>query len=508
MPKTFKQSQFKKGQSGNPKGRPPGALRNAIATTAEKRLTFQQMRELGEIVVRGNFEDVERYSKDKTGSLTKYVFANAIVGAVKRKEVGTYKSILELILGRVAPSEPLPNLPDMGVKTFEEFCTAAGYPAPYPKQEEMRVFGIDTPGAHMLLGARGYGKTDYVVVLGTAYKIYLKNDFRVVIATKSKERNASMLNEIASACEFNGMVFEKKNSTCVRVQGLRGKDHSVGTVTIGSTSVRGRHPDLVIMDDPVTEEDVSEATRKKVQRMYNELSKLTANILIIGQPVHKHDLYQTLRPLLKLMEVAHGSIPELDHDLEAQRLAGVTEESIQASYFLKVISENWNPLENVQSIDAYPDGISVAFIDPSFKGGDFTALTIGRKYFEGIAVQGHVYKKAWNHCLDEIIVELKKRGVKKLAFECNSLGTMPLTVIKMALRKAGLHIGVTGIDNNFNKHARIMAAGAFAKLIHIAKTSDPVYVDQVVKYEYGVKNDDAPDSLASFLQWVGLIRGK
>ena len=75
------------------------------------------------------------------------------------------------------------------------------------------------------------------------------------------------------------------------------------------------------------------------------------------------------------MEVPHGSIPELDHDLEAQRLAGVSEESIQASYFLKVISEHLSPLDKIKYIDRYPPGDSIAFIDPSFEGGDYTALS-------------------------------------------------------------------------------------------------------------------------------------
>jgi hypothetical protein len=45
-------------------------------------------------------------------------------------------------------------------------------------------------------------------------------------------------------------------------------------------------------------------------------------------------------------------------------------------------------------------------------------------------------------------------------------------------------------------------------LIHLSKESDSQYLDQVVQYEYKAKHDDAPDSLASCLQWIGLIRGK
>lgn len=409
----------------------------------------------------------------------------------------------------ITPTGPTPGTSKK--KTYEEFCETAGYPKPYAKQLEMRAFIIDEVLARLLLGARGYGKTDYAVVLGLAYEIYEEwyegwVEATTLIVTKSEERNAAMLDEIAKACEANGVIFEKKNSTCLRVAGLVGKDHSVSTVTVGATSIRGRHPKRVIMDDPVTEEDVSEATRKRVQRVYNELNKLTQNVSVIGQPVHKADLYESLRPLVKRLEVPHGSIPELDVDLEAMALAGVSQESISASYHLKVVSENSSPFENVKLIDSYPSReTSVAFIDPSFEGGDYTALTIATGHFDGVAVKGRVWKKAWNHCLDEIVQELLTCNVKRICFETNSLGDQPIVMLRQALPSG---IGVIGKKSTGFKHSRIMNAGAFAHLIFLAKSSDRKYIEQVTQYEYGAKNDDAPDSLASLLEWLGLIRGK
>lgn len=392
-------------------------------------------------------------------------------------------------------------------KSFHEFCEAAGYNKPYDKQIEMMNFGMHESVARLLLGARGYGKTDYVVILGIAYQIYLNPSKETnLIITKSKERNAAMLREISGALMKNGVMFEIDNSTCLRVMGLQGKDHSVSAVTIKTVTLRGRHPKRVIMDDPVTEDDVSEATRLHVERVYNEVNKLCPNILIIGQPAHKYDLYAKIRGLVKTMEVPHGTIKELDHDLEAQRLAGVDEASISASYFLKVLSEGTSPFDQVRYMPNFPTGdSSVAFIDPSFEGGDYTALSIVKSHMDGVAVAGFVFKRAWNHCLEDMLPHLKKYNVRKLCFETNSLGTMPLDMLRGVFGDA---IGVVGRKSNTNKHARIMAAGSYAHLIHLSKESDRVYIDQVVKYEYKAKHDDAPDSLASCLEWIGLIRGK
>ena len=56
-------------------------------------------------------------------------------------------------------------------KTFEQFCIDSGYPAPFEKQNEMREFVICIDDPRLLLGSRGYGKTDYAVVMGLAYQI-------------------------------------------------------------------------------------------------------------------------------------------------------------------------------------------------------------------------------------------------------------------------------------------------------------------------------------------------
>lgn len=424
-----------------------------------------------------------------------------ILEAIKAAGLGK-EELLELIRRK---DQIQAAIPVVAKKSFEDFCEAAGYPRPFEKQIEMMRFGIQGSGPRLLLGARGYGKTDYLTILGVAYDVYLNPPTTWLIITKSKVRNTAIIEEIAKALQANGVKLEKQNASCIRLDGHQGKDHSVEVLTIKS-SFRGRHPKRSLMDDPVTEEDVSEAMRELVNRKYNELFKLCSDITIVGQPAHGHDLYAKLRPLLDKLEVPWGSIPELDHDLEAQRLAGVDEKSIQASYFLKIVSDGQAPFEKINYLDRFPVGDSIAFLDPSHKGKDTSALSIVRQHFQGVAVVGFAAHRAWNHWLDDIVPKLLKYGVKKLAVECNGLGDQPVLMLRQLL--AGKGIGVIGVDSTDNKHARIMAAGAYAHLIHLSKESDRAYTDQVTQYEYGAKHDDAPDSLASCLKWIGLIRGK
>jgi len=389
--------------------------------------------------------------------------------------------------------------------SFEKFCEKAGYPEPFEKQCEMRAFGLDETDPRLLLGSRGYGKTDYVTILGVAYDIYLHGtETSNLIISKSKTRNSAMLAEIALALKANGVELDKENSSCIRVKGLVGKDHSAEVLTIKST-FRGRHPKRILMDDPVTEEDISEAMRVLVKRKYDEALKLCKNVCIIGQPAHAFDLYSELRPTLKKLEVPHGQIPDLDHDLSAMRLAGVDQNSIEMSYHLRIPENGSSIFANIKYCDHFPIGDSVAFLDPS-DGGDFTALAAIKGFMDGVAVQGHAWKKAWYHCLDEIVERLVKLKVRKIFFETNSTGKQPIGQLQKILAQHG--IGVVGVFSDTNKHSIIMSAGSYSHMIHLSKESDRAFIDQVVKYEYKSKHDDCPDSMARGLERLGLLRGK
>ncbi len=500
---------FKPGQSGNPDGRPllPPEIKSA--------------RQVNQLEVERIINQIAFMNTDEIKILTKSSDEPALMVGVakifekltKYGDLWAANFILDRMIGRpnnapmidVTPSDKIIDTQGVQKIPFSEFCKNAGYPVPFPKQIEMLDFALNTDETRLLLGSRGYGKTDYVTVLGVAYDIYLNGTkTSTLIISKSKTRNTALIEEIANALESNGVELEKSNASCVRVKGLVGKDHSAEVLTIKS-SFRGRHPYRLIMDDPVTEEDVSPAMRATVKRKYDEAYKLCKNVLIIGQPAHADDLYAELRPILKKLEVPHGTIPELDADLDAMKKAGVDPVSIEMSYHLRVPIEGSMPFAKIKLIDKYPVGESVAFIDPS-DGGDFTAVSVIRGLMDGVCVQGKVWKRAWYHCTDEMLLMFKALRVTRVCFETNCTGSQPIVQLQSLFGPAG--IGVVGKHSDSNKHAVIMAAGSYSNLIHLSKESDKAYTDQVIKYEHGVQYDDAPDSLARGLEWIGLIKGK
>lgn len=459
----------------------------------------------------------------ESNSILEMIVAKILDKAFNEGDTRRLEFVLERLIGKPQPQPEGMIQNDKTfvshVKSFEEFCEDSGYPSPYPKQIEMMEFTINDPDEkpRIILGAPGYGKTDYCVILGVSYKIYKnwkeglhlnrETADTTLLMTKSTERNTAICKEVSDVLTVNGVPLEKNNSRSIRVEGLQGKEDSLSTITVKAVSLRGRHPKRAIMEDVVTEDDTSEAARTIAEKKYSELVKRTKNIAIVGQPAHHYDLYAKLRPLLKKLEIPHGQIPELDHDLDAMKLAGVDPGSIEMSYHLKIPAEGSAIFSQIKFIDKMSHGDSVAFIDPS-DGGDYTAVTIFRGIGSHIHFEGHCWKKAWYLCLDDMVPILKAKSVRRLCFETNKHGEQPIDQLRELFKKMNFPCGVSGKFSDSNKHAVIKAAGSISHLLHLSKESSQLYTDQVVKYEYKAKFDDAPDSLARGLEWLGLISGK
>lgn len=398
----------------------------------------------------------------------------------------------------------------VAISSYLEYCERAGYPKPYQKQIEMSDWAFNYESVpRLILGARGYGKTDYVTICGSGYKLLQNKQFKVLLITKENERGKEIVAEIREGLSRNGVKFANRAKKKIRIVGCHGKEDNFTALTIRSKGIRGRHPDLIIMEDPITPEDTSETERKRVKKVYEELLKLTKNIVIIGQPVHAEDLYQELRDKVPTLGVWYGQIPELDKDLDIERSAGVSEASIQASYFGVIVDDNSLPFRRCEVVDYYGQK-NVMFIDPSHKGGDLTAVAVGGFLGDTLPVVGFAFHKAWYDCLEEFDYIMGKYNVGRVSIETNGLGELPV----MQLRSVGL-AGVMGKNHTGNKHARIMNMASFVdalKLVHVSDLppafiqANELFIERVQKYEYNVKQDDPPDAMAGLCGLIGIIK--
>ena len=417
--------------------------------------------------------------------------------------------------------DELISLLDLGIDNkphnFLEFCMNAGYPPPFEIQQRwVDELVLNADYTRLFLGARAYGKTDYLTICGSAWRIFKDPKSTLMIFCKTLERSKTILKAIVECLEKNGVKLKRKNSTEIRTIENFGKQPTVSVWSIGSSGIRGNHPEFIIMDDPITPEDTSEATRKRVKTTYSECLSLVPNILIIGQPVHKMDLYMELCDCIPTTKAKWGTIKELDKDLNELRSRGMDDETIQANYFLTIADSGRLPFANCEIVDYYPmQNQSQAFIDPAKEGVDYTALTIATQHFQNLIVLGFAFNKSWDSALPEILPLLKTFNVYKLGFETNGVGEFPVKFIRGELQRAGMDVRIVGMNNTENKHKRIMTAGNsnFTQYIKFSKlkasnklfNANKLYIDFCKNYEYNVKVDDPPDSLARCMQQMHLI---
>lgn len=400
-------------------------------------------------------------------------------------------------------------------KSFEKFCLDSDYPKPYKKQIRAYDFIFTEPWTtqvKVVLGARGYGKTDYGPVLGVGHRISEDPGYRALLLTKEAMRGKEIVQETRECIIKNKVIPKNRSTSVIRLPGLIGKDPNYISKSIRSKGLRGRHPDIALMDDPITPDDDSPAERRRVFKVYEEVLKLAPRVAIYGQPVHKLDLYQTIRDKVPCIEMIYGDIPELDVDLNAQRLAGVSEKSIQASYFLKIEDDLSMPFLKIEEIDFFPAGSAVAFCDPANKGGngrDYTAIQIGRMCFDNFAAVGFAFPKAWEDCLEEMKIIFRMFHVKRLYFANTTLGSEPVKRLNQ------LGMTTIGYTERGDKHGRIMRMAIHRDSIKLTRVKDlppdlreanNKSIELVKQYEYNTEYDDPPDALSSLMEKVGLIK--
>lgn len=146
-----------------------------------------------------------------------------------------------------------------------------------------------------------------------------------------------------------------------------------------------------------------------------------------------------------------------------------------------------------------------AFLDPSFKGLDTTALTILQANPKGgVNVAGFVWQDSWHGCGDKIVEKLAQYNVRKAFYENNALNE----IVYIHFRD-NYGIFIEGKPTYTNKANKISDAGYHAKILTFLTTSETDnkrYNEQIKKWNVKVttnpkagEHDDAPDSLASLL---------
>ncbi|MGD1455308.1 phage terminase large subunit [Vibrio harveyi] len=146
-----------------------------------------------------------------------------------------------------------------------------------------------------------------------------------------------------------------------------------------------------------------------------------------------------------------------------------------------------------------------AFLDPSFKGGDFTALTFIAPARGMVLAWGFCFHQSWNAAIDLITEKLNSFPLIEFFYEDNGVGTAPQD-----------YFAVRGIDATprttlGDKHDRIFRVGAFLSMMRLRfvdNWSNQTWLTHCIKFNKDAEYDDAPDSLTNAAVRSGIVTDK
>lgn len=167
------------------------------------------------------------------------------------------------------------------------------------------------------------------------------------------------------------------------------------------------------------------------------------------------------------------------------------------------------PFADVEYVEAATSDIDklpcIAFLDPSFKGGDYTALTFITQIDGAVYAWGYCYHQAWNNVKEEIAKKIHEFNCYEFYYESNGVGSVPIELFEP--------YGLMPIGRNTsgNKEDRIFRVGAYLSMLNlrfISNWSNAAWLEHCSKYNIDAKYDDAPDSLTNAAIRAGIVSDK
>lgn len=200
-------------------------------------------------------------------------------------------------------------------------------------------------------------------------------------------------------------------------------------------------------------------------------------------------------------EIIHANIFDIEEKFQDKQALEMAKNAEGQFYYRHVwLGEEFYkisgyPFAWMETIRTNEEFKTVAFLDPSFAGGDYTALSFAAFKDGKIYLFGYCWRESWNRCKEKIVDKLREHNCIDFMYESNALAETPEEIF------ASLGVVATPKYSIGNKENRIYMAAAFIeqRAVLVQNKSNSEYVKNVLEYYEKAANDDGPDSLASNL---------
>lgn len=324
-------------------------------------------------------------------------------------------------------------------------------------------------------------------------------DVTEVMNQTAKILRTGAMREIARMLYGTDLILEKETANEIHTNLCTSAKGASQILGLGiTTSITGKHADIVVTDDIVNIKDrISKAERERTKIQYMELQNIVnrgGRFINTGTPWHKEDAISLMPNVQRYDCYSTGLIdrPKLE-----QLRKSMSDSLFAANYELKHIADADAMFTNPQFTDA--TGLiygGLAHIDAAYGGEDSTAFTAFKRQPDGSLVGfGKRWERHVDDCLSEILEIHKRLRLGSVACEKNA----DKGYLAKEMNKVGLPPFL--YSETMNKFVKISTylRKEWSNIRWLEET-DPEYVNEILDYSEFAEHDDCPDSAASLIR--------
>ncbi len=324
-------------------------------------------------------------------------------------------------------------------------------------------------------------------------------DVTEVMNQTAKILRTGAMREVARMLYGTDLILEKETANEIHTNLCTSAKGASQILGLGiTTSITGKHADIVVTDDIVNIKDrISKAERERTKIQYMELQNIVnrgGRFINTGTPWHKEDAISLMPNVQKYDCYSTGLI---DRQKLEQLRESMSDSLFAANYELKHIADANAMFTSPQFTDA--TGLiygGLAHIDAAYGGEDSTAFTAFKRQPDGSLVGfGKRWEKHVDDCLPEILEIHKRLRLGSVACEKNA----DKGYLAKEMNKVGLPPFL--YSETMNKFVKISTylRKEWSNIRWLEET-DPEYVNEILDYSEFAEHDDCPDSAASLIR--------
>ena len=324
-------------------------------------------------------------------------------------------------------------------------------------------------------------------------------DVAEVISQTSKILKTAALQKVVSLLYGTDLIFEKDTANEINTNLNTSSKGASQLVGLGiTTSITGKHADIVVTDDIVNIKDrISRAERERTKTQYMELQNIVnrgGRFINTGTPWHKEDAISLMPNVQRFDCYSTGLITR--EKLESLRHS-MSDSLFAANYELKHIVDTNAMFKEPKFIsDETLICGGLAHIDAAYDGEDSTAFTAFKRQSDGSLVGiGKIWRKHVDDCLPEIKAIHRRLLLGSVACEKNADKGY---LAKELAAQGFLPFLYSETTNKFVKISTYLRREW--DNIRWLEETDPDYINQILDYSEFAEHDDAPDSAASLIR--------